>query len=142
MSDNQVRSFLFIPKSILLIFKFLSLRLANKGNSVDRNQQKESIVNCMKYVHQGGSDFFKLDLAQRKQHHSCIWAPRTTKKNFRSVALRKTHRRALKIFAKRYIRSKFQSCQIELELKMQSLLTLLISKIPRLSILTHKGGFY
>ena len=47
-------------------------------------------------------------------------------------------RTALKIFAKRYRRSKFLSCQNELKLKIQSLLTLLIPKILSLSILNHK----
>ena len=49
-------------------------------------------------------------------------------------------RTALKVFAKRYIRSKFQSCQIWLKLKIYRLLTLLNQKNPILSILGHKYG--
>ena len=56
------------------------------------------------------------------------------------ITLNKKLRTALKVFAKRYIRSKFQSCQIWLKLKIQSLLTLLIPKNPILSILAHKCG--
>ena len=63
----------------------------------------------------------------------------TLNQNFRPVT---ADQGALIVFAKRYIRSKFQSCQIELKLKIQSLLILLISKIPRLSILILKCGFY
>ena len=66
----------------------------------------------------------------------------TLMQNFRHLGCVTAVRRAFIVFAKRYIRSKFQSCQIELKLKMQSLLTHLISKLPRLSILTHKCGFY
>ena len=54
--------------------------------------------------------------------------------NFRSLGCVTAVRRAFKVFAKRYIGSNFQSCQIGLKLKIQSLLTLLITKSPRLSI--------
>ena len=66
----------------------------------------------------------------------------TLMQNFRPLGCVTAVRRAFIVFAKRYIRSKFQSCQNLLKLKMQSLLTLLIIKTPRLSILTHKCGFY
>ena len=66
----------------------------------------------------------------------------TLMQNLRTLGCVTTCHGALKVFPKRYIRSKFQSCQIELKLKMQSLLSLLISKMPRLSILTHKCGIY
>ena len=49
-------------------------------------------------------------------------------------------RTAVKVLAKRYITSKFQSCPIHLKLKIQSLLTLLNPKKLSLSILDHKCG--
>ena len=66
----------------------------------------------------------------------------TPMQNFRLLGCVTAVRRAFIGFAKRYTRSKFQSCQIELKLKMQSLLTLLISKNLCLLILTHYCGFY
>ena len=65
----------------------------------------------------------------------------TLMQNFRPLGCVTAVRRAFIVFAKCYIRSKFQSCQIELKLKIQSFLTLLIPKIPRLSILTYNYGF-
>ena len=62
--------------------------------------------------------------------------------NFRALGCVTAVRRAFIVLAKRYIRPKFHSCQIELKLKIQSLLTLLKPKTPHLSILTHKCGFY
>ena len=62
--------------------------------------------------------------------------------NFRSLGCVTAVRRALKVFAKRYIRSNFQSCHWWTKLKIQSPLTLLIPKIPSLSILSNKCGFY
>ena len=66
----------------------------------------------------------------------------TLMQNFRPLGCVTAVRRAFIVFAKRYIRAKFQSCQIELKFKIQSLLTLLKPKNIRLSILTHKCGFY
>ena len=66
----------------------------------------------------------------------------TFMQNFRPLGCVTAVRRTFIVFAKRYIRSKFQSCQNQLKLKIQSLLTLLITKTPRLSILTNKCGFY
>ena len=74
-----------------------------------------------------------------------LWTPLgkvTLMQNFRPLGCVTAVRRAFIVFAKRYRRPKFQSCQIELKLKIQSLLNLLITKIPRLSILTHKCVFY
>ena len=62
--------------------------------------------------------------------------------NFRPLGCATAVRRVFIVFAKCYIRSEFQSCQNQLKLKIQSLLTLLITKLLRLSILTHKCGFY
>ena len=61
---------------------------------------------------------------------------------FRSLSPNTFLRSALKVFAKRYIRSNFQSCHWWPKLKIQSHLTLLITKIPSLPILSHKCGFY
>ena len=66
----------------------------------------------------------------------------TLSQNFRPLGCVTADRGAFELFAWHYIRPKFQSCPILLKLKMQSLLTLLISELPRLSILTHKYGFY
>ena len=46
--------------------------------------------------------------------------------SFKSLGCVTAVRRAFIVFAKCYIRSKFQSCQIGLKLKIQSLLTLLL----------------
>ena len=58
------------------------------------------------------------------------------------ITLKLKLRRSVKVFTKRYIRPKFQSCLIELKLKIQSLLTLLIPTTLSLSIMDHKWGSF
>ena len=77
-----------------------------------------------------------------KNLHTLPWVHTAAKKIFSLLAPRSENRRALKDFAKPYIRPNFQSCPIELKLKLHSLLTLLIPKILSLSILNHKYGIF
>ena len=72
--------------------------------------------------------------------YSCGVHPRSYKSIFSPIALPGTEHNSLKVSANRPRRLKIQSCPNWLKLNIQSLLFLLIIKIPILSILSQNCG--
>ena len=86
--------------------------------------------------------FFKIVAPSSNFHWRIPLGMGPLTQNFRSLGWVTAVRRALKVLVNHYIRSNFQSWHFWLKLKIQSPLTLLVPKIPSLSILSPKCGFY